>query len=311
VSRLPEPRQVHAETVRLEGLRRGCIAVPVPSEISYGLRVPADGELRLGLALPEEATTPVVFQVLVQGHTLLEQTLAPAQAGTWHDVVLDLRPYAGASPASGALAQVVLAARPADQPLAIVAEDRMQPAAGPLPVGALWAAPQVTSERSWLLPYPLPEPPDHVIGAGLGGQEGAHDFELLGADVAWRLPGEGDHAHPAALVTLYWRALRPTQVPYTVFLHLLDAEGEIRGQWDSEPLGGAYPTDVWLPGSVIRDQYVVPLVGDLGEEYRMAAGLYDLATLDRVPVYDASGMRQADDGVLLDLASPGEQGGAP
>ena len=99
VSRAPEPRHVQARE------RRAVIAVPAPSAISYGLRVPQDGELRLGMALPEETTQSILFQVQVQGQILLEQALEPTQAGVWHDVVLDLRPYGGASPAGGALAQ--------------------------------------------------------------------------------------------------------------------------------------------------------------------------------------------------------------
>jgi hypothetical protein len=303
VSRQPRPHQVHARLERLDGEQRAVVAVPAPSAVSYGLRVPHDGELRLGLALPEDATESIVFQVQAQGHTLLERVLDPAQAGTWHDVVLDLRPYGGASPAVGALAQLTLSVRPADLPPALVPSFDGQPAGGPLPVAALWAAPRVTSARSWLLPDPLPEPPAYPVQAGFGGTDGAPDVELLGVDVE-PLPGQGTHG--AVRVTLYWRALRHLYTPYTVFVHLLDGQGELLGQWDSEPLGGTYPTDVWAPEGVdgrriIRDHYQVPADGPLPPGAQLAIGLYDVTTRTRLPSYDANGMRLADDRVLVTI----------
>ena len=308
VSRDPEPRQVHARIVSFaqgeDGGRRACIAVPAPSAVSYGLRVPRDGELRLGLALPEGATLPVLFQVHVQGQALLERVLEPAQAGTWHDVRLDLRPYGGASPAGGALAQVTLAVRPAGLPAALAASPEGPPSGGPLPVAALWAAPRVTSARSWLLPEPLAEPPDYPLGVRFGdaGASSGAEIELLGADVEW-LPGRGPHG--ALRVTLYWRALRPIYIPYTVFVHLLDGQGEIRGQWDSEPLGGTYPTDVWpVEGidsrPIIRDAYLVPAEGVPPPGAQLALGLYDATTRTRLPAFSGD-TRLPDDRVLVTI----------
>ena len=301
VSRQPEPRHVQARVERLDGEQRACIAVPAPSAVSYGLRVPPDGELRLGLALPEGATQPILFEVQAQGHTLLERVLSPAEAGTWHDVTLDLRPYGGASPAGGALAQVTLSARPADLPPALAADAEGPPAAGPLPVAALWAAPRLTSARSWLLPDPLPDPPAYPIEARLGSDGETPEVELRGADVAW-LPDQG--AHGMLRVTLYWRALRPMQVPYTVFVHLLDGQGELHGQWDSEPLSGVYPTDVWPVEGVdgrriVRDVYLVPADGPLPPGAQLAIGMYDVATRTRLPAYDAAGARLPDDRMIL------------
>jgi hypothetical protein len=303
VTRQPEPRQVHARVERLDGVQRACIAVPAPSAVSFGLRVPRDGKLRLGLALPEDATQPMAFQVQAQGHTLLETVLAPNQAGTWNDVVLDLRPYGGASPAGGALAQLTLSVRPADVPPALAAPSEGPPPARALPVAALWAAPQVTSGRNWLLPDPLPDPPEVPLNVRFGGQSGAPDLELLGVDVE-AVSGQGTHG--ALRVTLYWRALRPVHIPYTVFVHLLDSAGETRGQWDSEPLGGTYPTDVWLVEGVdgrrvIRDSYLVPSDGVAPAGAQLAIGLYDVKTRTRLPAFGTDGERLADDRVLVEL----------
>jgi hypothetical protein len=238
---------------------------------------------------------------------LLEQVLEPSQAGTWHDVTLDLRPFGGASPAGGALAQVSLSVRPADLPPALADSAQGPPAGGPLPVAALWAAPRVTSARNWLLPEPLPEPPSYPLGAQFGGMPGSTpdlaQIELLGADVE-TLPDRG--AHGALRVTLYWRALRRIHVPYTVFVHLLDGKGEMLGQWDSEPLDGTYPTDVWpvegIDGrQIIRDRYLVPADERLPSDAQLAIGLYDVTTRTRLPAYGTDGARLVEDQLILNL----------
>ena len=297
VDREPEPRQVHAALVELAGRRRACLAVPACSQVSYGLRVPYDGELLTGFALPTDVARASVFQVQVAGHTLLERTLTADEAGIWHDVTLDLRPYAGS------LVYMTLSTRPADVPLGFEEPGDRPPPGGLLPVAGLWAASQVVSERSWLHTYPLIKPPQQAQVARFGEQAGSGpEIELLGADTEWLSPSRGAHPHGALRVTLYWRALRPVDVPYTVFVHALDAKGEIQGQWDSEPLGGAYPTDVWPTGVVVRDVYTVPVAeGASPDGYGLAVGLYEWATMVRLPAYDESGAPWPDGRVLLTI----------
>jgi hypothetical protein len=306
VERAPEPRQVGTRMVTLEGRQRACIAVPARSEVTYGLRVPYDGDLRLGFALPEGATGASVFAVHVEGNTLLERTLVPSDAGVWHDVTLDLRPH------GGRLAFLTLTTRPADVPAGFgTLSGESPPAGGALPVAGLWAAPHVVSERTWLLAYPLPEPPQVVQAAYFGDWTASvREIELLGYDVEWLQPAQGAHPHGALRLTLYWRALRPMGTSYTAFVHLLDDEGQIQGQWDSEPLNGTYPTDVWPQGAVIRDTYMIPHATQGSPTsvgaYRAAVGFYEWATMERLPAYDEQGARLADDRVMLDVLRPGQ-----
>jgi hypothetical protein len=91
VDREPESRHVQAGLIELAGRRRACLAVPARSQVTYGLRVPFDGELRLGFALPETAAQAILFEVQVAGHALLGRALDAHEAGTWYDVTLDLR----------------------------------------------------------------------------------------------------------------------------------------------------------------------------------------------------------------------------
>lgn len=104
-------------------------------------------------------------------------------------------------------------------------------------------------------------------------------------------------------LTLYWQALGGTPAPYTVFTHLLDEEGIVRGQKDSAPLGGRYPTDRWQAGEYVVDVYPLTVDEDapLGA-YRIEIGMYDAALTGapRVALFDENGARQADDRLLLD-----------
>ncbi|MBI2865620.1 MAG: glycosyltransferase family 39 protein [Chloroflexi bacterium] len=90
----------------------------------------------------------------------------------------------------------------------------------------------------------------------------------------------GDSLH----LTLFWRAQRRPDRRYTVFNHLVDASGKIAGQKDGEPAGGAYWTDRWTPGEVVRDEYDIPLSDSLSGEYRLLTGLYAPDTGVRLPI---------------------------
>jgi hypothetical protein len=62
---------------------------------------------------------------------------------------------------------------------------------------------------------------------------------------------------------------------YTIFLHLLDAEGHIAQQWDTPPSDGWYPTSFWRPGEVVVDDLSLGLSPMLAPgKYRLVSGLY-------------------------------------
>jgi hypothetical protein len=90
-------------------------------------------------------------------------------------------------------------------------------------------------------------------------------------------------------VTLYWQALKPVE-NYTVFVHLLDAAGQIRAQHDSPPLNGRYPTHNWLPDQIVEDRISLPLAPDLPPgEYHIAVGMYELSSGQRLAVSSKDG----------------------
>ena len=91
-------------------------------------------------------------------------------------------------------------------------------------------------------------------------------------------------------LTLYWRAEAPLAADYVVFMHLLDAAGNIVAQGDAPPRAGRYPTHWWEPGEVIADQHVIPLPADLPPgDYRVRTGLYRPDTGERLPLAGAAG----------------------
>lgn len=103
----------------------------------------------------------------------------------------------------------------------------------------------------------------------------------------------------ALRLTLYWRALAPMEISYTVFTHLLDANGQLWAQKDNPPVRGSYPTTEWRVGETIVDKYdiVIPPDAPAGQ-YELEVGLYDATTGQRLPLLDKMGQRQ-DERVLL------------
>ncbi len=87
-------------------------------------------------------------------------------------------------------------------------------------------------------------------------------------------------------VVFHWQTLRPTDKPYTVFLQLLNKQGEVISSWDSQPFNGLYPTTRWSPGEVVVDTFLLPLpeAGLPPGPYRLVTGFYDFDTGRRLPV---------------------------
>lgn len=108
--------------------------------------------------------------------------------------------------------------------------------------------------------------------------------ELVGYDLAVTTPGR------TVNLTLYWRALKETATPYTVFVHLTDARGTIWGQHDAAPQAGAAPTTSWIAGEIISDTHVISIRTTAPPgSYSIRLGLYEPASGARLPVTEAAG----------------------
>ena len=116
---------------------------------------------------------------------------------------------------------------------------------------------------------------------------------LLGADLA------PDQASPgeSIQVTLYWQALTDMDIPYTVFVHLLDPSGEVVAGHDSGPASGTRPTTGWVPGEYILDRHDLTIPADLSSgEYVIEVGMYDAGAPDlpRLSVLGEDGQPATD-----------------
>ena len=78
-------------------------------------------------------------------------------------------------------------------------------------------------------------------------------------------------------ITLYWQARQGDLADdYTSYVHLVDSTGSGRAQSQDHRLGGVYyPTSLWQPGEILRDQHTILLPDHLPPgEYTLMAGLY-------------------------------------
>jgi len=121
---------------------------------------------------------------------------------------------------------------------------------------------------------------------------------LIGYEVDRTEFRAGEEIH----LILYWRAEAEMRTDYTVFTHLIDDEGNIWGQMDSQPLEGDYPTSFWDIGEVIEDGYALAIREDAPAGlYRLEVGMYELTTGQRLPVLGDDGEAK-DNRILLPIS---------
>jgi len=85
-------------------------------------------------------------------------------------------------------------------------------------------------------------------------------------------------------VMLWWEALAPPERDYTVFVHLVDGEGQLVGTGDGLPLKGGFPTRLWRSGDSVADEHIIPFPPDLPTGvYTVQVGWYDPVTGVRLP----------------------------
>ncbi len=99
-------------------------------------------------------------------------------------------------------------------------------------------------------------------------------------------------------VTFDWTVLRPPGNDYTLFVHVLDGNGDQIGQKDAEPFGGQYPTGLWSAGERVRDVRDIALPP---QARRLRIGWYDRQTGQRLTARSADGTPWPDDIVFIDI----------
>ena len=102
---------------------------------------------------------------------------------------------------------------------------------------------------------------------------------------------------------LFWEPLGQTEVPLTVFVHLLGPPrpdgSPLWAQDDHPPQNNPATTQTWQPSTILRDIYILTIPADLPEgEYALAAGFYDPVTGQRL-VIDTSIPQSEPQGATL------------
>lgn len=128
--------------------------------------------------------------------------------------------------------------------------------------------------------------PQTALEARFGGA-----IELVGYDLPQTRLQAGKPFH----ITLYFHALSAADKPYTVFVHVLDANGKVIGQQDAQPLEGEAPTTAWQSGEYLADTYAFDLAPDaLRGAASIEIGFYDSATGQRLSVTEENGNESGD-----------------
>lgn len=96
-------------------------------------------------------------------------------------------------------------------------------------------------------------------------------------------------------LVLYWEALAPMELSYTVFTHLLGpynaaTGGPLWAQDDSEPGWRSYPTSLWSPGEIVLDRHTLSIPANTpAGVYDLEVGWYYWVTQERLSVRDDAG----------------------
>jgi 4-amino-4-deoxy-L-arabinose transferase-like glycosyltransferase len=137
------------------------------------------------------------------------------------------------------------------------------------------------------LPPAVPQPlhAERPIAAEFAG-----GMNLVGADLP---AGAGLDAGRGLPITLYMGARQPITAAYTLFMHLVDDQGQVLWQFDGVPAEGRHPTPQWVPGQVFADTHVIgPAAIPADGPGTLSIGFYP---------YDDPNQRQA-------LVNPGQTG---
>ena len=121
-----------------------------------------------------------------------------------------------------------------------------------------------------------------------------HQLQLFGYDAPAQVTAEPFE------VTLYWQAVEPDGQDYTIFMHLVDSQGNVVAQADSPPQNGRFPTSILESGEQITDTHLFHLPEGLaGGRYQILMGVYHPETGVRLPAINNNNEQLIDDTLHL------------
>lgn len=101
------------------------------------------------------------------------------------------------------------------------------------------------------------------------------------------------------VMILHWHAVGNVSKDYTLFVHLVDACGELIAGYDSRPKNGDVATSRLAKDQWIADGIAIPIGSNIHPGlYDVEIGLYDFNTLERLSVLGGNGV-PVDDKIVM------------
>ncbi|NJN99370.1 MAG: hypothetical protein HC875_37380 [Anaerolineales bacterium] len=154
-----------------------------------------------------------------------------------------------------------------------------------LPEYLAWVEANYLARRVWdndhIIYFGQRLPPGHTVPNGRSVRFG-DGVTLRGYQIE-------DKARAGSVFNLkvYWQTDGALTEDYTIFTQLLNSQGVLVASWDSQPLGGYFPTSQWPAGEIVTDIVPLPLPADLpSDDYTLITGMYRLDTLERLRTVD-------------------------
>lgn len=119
----------------------------------------------------------------------------------------------------------------------------------------------------------------------------ANGLKLVGFDISpSRLK-----ADQTVELALYWQPEIDLDRDYSVFVHVIDKDRTVNGQWDGQPMFGYYTMGLWRRGAIITDLYPIHIPADTAPgAYKFEVGWVGVNG-DRLAILDAEGNEVTDE----------------
>ncbi|RPI97957.1 MAG: hypothetical protein EHM39_08740 [Chloroflexi bacterium] len=123
----------------------------------------------------------------------------------------------------------------------------------------------------------------------------ANGMELYG----YELPADAQPGQPLDL-RFWWRSHEDINTDLTQYLHLVQQGGDGFFVLDQQGFGGTFPFADWPDGVNAMDHWTPVLPAEMpAGSYRVLTGVYQTATVERIPVQDAADQPVRDGSIEL------------
>jgi hypothetical protein len=111
-----------------------------------------------------------------------------------------------------------------------------------------------------------------------------------------------DNLSSTGQINFYWQARERVPENYTLFVHLVDEQGNKLAQADGEPLKGDWPTSAWEPRQTFIEPRQLNVPADLQSgRHFIQLGWYDAVTGVRLTAFQPNGEVWPDNAVTFEI----------